>query len=173
MSSYHELLVQRMLLEHVLIPEEPEWTLRQFSAYLKDPSLMQTRSYIVSLFDAKSPISSIGEEGVRKIESWLAADEVQGFCNCDRVVFVVPDAPTTVNACGCSICRRYGAMWVHYPEEQVTLLYEHHTETFYGQCNGRRLSFSRCIGCGCVTHCRAVDKSEPRIAVNARLIPAE
>ena len=37
----------------------------------------------------------------------------------------------------------------------------------------RELEFHRCRTCGCVTHWSAVDRTEERMGVNARLMPPE
>lgn len=95
---------------------------------------------------------------------------LEATCHCKAVHIEVDAAPTGFNACRCSVCRRYGAMWAYYRPDAVRISGE--TE-FY--CRGdRMLEFHRCPTCGCVTHWAPVDRTETRMAVNGRLFePAD
>ncbi|KAB0682895.1 GFA family protein [Aureimonas leprariae] len=91
-------------------------------------------------------------------------------CHCKAVHIEVDAPPAAFNACQCSICRRYGALWAYYRPDEVRIAGE--TE-FY--CWGdRTLEFHRCRQCGCVTHWAPTDRTETRMAVNGRLFdPAD
>ena len=97
---------------------------------------------------------------------------VEASCHCGAVRFTVDTAPDDVNACNCSICRCYGALWAYYPPPQVRFASDGGPTDVYmwGDCE---LEFHRCRVCGCVTHWAPVDRTYPRMGVNARLMPPE
>ena len=90
---------------------------------------------------------------------------MEGGCHCGAVRIRVPDAPRDVTECGCSICRRYGALWAYYPVEDVTITGA--TETYAW---GRRAhAFHRCGTSGCVL-AWLPRGAYPEFGVNARMI---
>jgi len=93
---------------------------------------------------------------------------IEASCHCGAVQFSVPSPPGDVNACNCSICRRYGALWGYYAPAQVRFSRENGPTDIY-MWGDRDLEFHRCRGCGCVTHWSTVD----RMGVNARLMAPE
>lgn len=97
---------------------------------------------------------------------------IEASCHCGAVRFSVETAPDEVNACNCSICRRYGTLWGYYQRPQVRLAAENGPTDIY-MWRDRRLEFHRCRACGCVTHWRPVDPARPRMGVNARLMPPD
>ncbi|SDH58910.1 hypothetical protein SAMN05216466_11184 [Paraburkholderia phenazinium] len=185
MASYKELLVQRMLLDFSSNSQAtPEWSIKEISAYLKHTSITQTRAYIARIFGVDGTSSYLGGQNGEKIKRWLsdvgiAAPFEELFlidvsCHCGAVCFTVDVAPVEVNACECSICWRYGALWAYYDEPSVTFPADNDsTDTYTDMCNEHRLEFHRCSFCGCVTHWRAVDGSQPRIGVNALMMPPD
>jgi hypothetical protein len=97
---------------------------------------------------------------------------IEASCHCGAVQFAVETTPSAVNDCDCSICRRYGAHWAYYQPLQVRFAAENGPADIY-MWGERKLEFHRCRACGCVTHWSAVDRTWPRMGVNARLMPPE
>ena len=89
-------------------------------------------------------------------------------CHCGAVRLTVPEPPTEVTECNCSICRRLGARWAYYAPPQVHLHRVGSTEPYVW--GDRMLAFHRCRTCGCVTHWQSLDAAQPRMAVNARMM---
>lgn len=97
---------------------------------------------------------------------------IEASCHCGAIRIAVEAAPGDVNDCDCSICRRYGALWAYYHPSQVRLVTgDGQTEVYMW--GSRKLEFHRCRACGCVTHWSAVDRSRPRMGVNARMMPPD
>jgi len=72
----------------------------------------------------------------------------------------------------CSICRRYGALWAYYKVDEVKV--ESDGDAIEGYVWGKkRLSFNRCKRCGCMTHYTVLRDTEPRVAVNCRMLERE
>lgn len=97
---------------------------------------------------------------------------IEFSCHCGSVRFSVEAAPAEVNACNCSICRRYGTLWAYYSPAQVTFAAGNGSTEIY-MWGDRDLEFHRCRACGCVTHWSAVDRAYARMGVNARLMAPE
>ena len=38
---------------------------------------------------------------------------LNGWCHCGEVGWTLDQAPKSVTACNCTICRRYGALWAY------------------------------------------------------------
>jgi hypothetical protein len=49
-------------------------------------------------------------------------DSLTAKCHCGRVNVEIPDLPTKLNECRCSICYRYGAVWAYYHPDQVNII---------------------------------------------------
>jgi hypothetical protein len=94
---------------------------------------------------------------------------VEATCHCRAVRIEVPDAPTTLTACNCSICRRLGTHLAYYPQSQVRVFGE--TDTY--EWGDRMITFHRCKICGCPTHSTPRTTDRDRMGVNARLMPPE
>lgn len=76
--------------------------------------------------------------------------------------------PESATACNCTVCRRYGVLWIYG--------YEGHGVDVSGETKayirGEAISFHFCPNCGCVTHWRGLKAEEDgrrRLAVNLRL----
>lgn len=94
-------------------------------------------------------------------------------CHCGAVRISIPRAPETLTNCDCSICRRYGALWAYYTNDEVKV--EAALGATAGYSRGRKsIQFVRCGTCGCVTHWEpmAAERSQ-RMGVNARLFEPE
>ena len=46
---------------------------------------------------------------------------IKGSCHCGNVTFSVPRKPEWLTECNCSICRRVGALWAHFPVEEAKI----------------------------------------------------
>lgn len=90
-------------------------------------------------------------------------------CHCGAVHVEVPQAPTEVKSCNCSICRRNGTLWAYYSPKNVRVS----GSTDIYMWGDRMLELHRCKVCGCVTHWVPVDKTYDRMGVNARLMAPE
>lgn len=95
---------------------------------------------------------------------------LKGTCHCGATGWTLDTLPTSVTACNCTICRRYGALWAYgYLGDDI------HTT---GRTNAYRrrdsgdLLFHFCAACGCVTHyvAHSADEDGRRLAaVNVRM----
>ena len=93
---------------------------------------------------------------------------IEGACHCGAVRWRFDGMPDSATACNCTICRRYGALWI-YDDEGERI---HVTGTTRAYIRGDALEFHFCPTCGCVA-CwrlqRADAEGRRRIAVNLRL----
>ncbi|ORY18224.1 glutathione-dependent formaldehyde-activating protein [Clohesyomyces aquaticus] len=90
-------------------------------------------------------------------------------CHCKAIRVTFPPLREPALECLCSICRRYGALWAYYKPDEVHV--EGETEAYvWGK---KTLSFNRCKECGCMTHYTVVGDTEPRVAVNCRMLDKE
>lgn len=102
-------------------------------------------------------------------------DEIEGRCHCGRTHwrFRGPLGPAT--ACNCTLCRRYGALWVYdFEDEAITL---HGPRSVYvreGKTPALEIHF--CPTCAGVLAWRGLTPEADgrrRMAVNVRLAPPE
>jgi hypothetical protein len=91
---------------------------------------------------------------------------VEATCHCGAVRIVVPEAPTKLTSCNCSICRRLGGLWSYYSPTVV----EVRGETATYRWGDESLVLHRCARCGCTTHWTPVDPKLDRMGVNARMM---
>lgn len=98
---------------------------------------------------------------------------LEGQCHCGGVRWTCDAVPESATACNCSICRRYGVLWIYGHENEDIRV---HGETrAYMRENGM-LEFLFCPSCGCVASWRALRanrEGRQRIAVNIRLCELE
>jgi len=100
------------------------------------------------------------------------ASDVRASCHCGAVVMHFSRAPVEVTDCNCSLCRRYGVLWVYYEASEIGgLPVGEGTDTYAW--NGRHVDFHRCSTCGCVTHWAPRASGRTRHGINARLLPPE
>lgn len=91
-------------------------------------------------------------------------------CHCGAVRLEVDEAPRTLTDCNCSICRRYGALWVYYTRRSARVVSPAGAMSAYVW-GDKTLEFYHCNTCGCVTHHERVEKGpESTVGVNARLL---
>lgn len=97
---------------------------------------------------------------------------LQGSCHCGAVKWTFDVKPEGATACNCTVCRRYGVLWIYdYEGEKV-----HVSGTTSSYVRGKSIEFHFCPSCGCVSHWRAQRTDEDgrrRLAVNVRLSEPE
>ena len=95
---------------------------------------------------------------------------LKGTCHCGEVGWTLDAVPTSVTACNCTICRRYGALWAY-----GYLGHDIHTTgqtSAYRRRDSGDIDFHFCATCGCVTHfiaCSEDEDGRKRTAVNVRM----
>lgn len=95
---------------------------------------------------------------------------LHGSCHCGAVTWDWTHAalPEGATACNCTVCRRYGVLWI-YDFEGEGLHVAGPTQAYI---RGRSIAFHFCPTCGCVAFWRAqglTPEGKRRIAVNLRL----
>jgi len=94
---------------------------------------------------------------------------IEGACHCGAVRWRFEGTPDGATACSCTVCRRYGVLWIYGHEgEEINVSGETRVYT-RGE---RHLSFHFCPECGCVAWWRSNHPGKDgrrRIAVNIRL----
>jgi hypothetical protein len=97
-------------------------------------------------------------------------DRLTITCHCKAIRLTFPPLREPANECLCSVCRRYGALWAYYKEDEV----EVEGDAIEGYAwRGKKISFNRCKHCGCMTHYTVLRDTEPRVAVNCRMLEKE
>jgi hypothetical protein len=95
---------------------------------------------------------------------------LHGSCHCGIVEWTWMHAalPDGATACNCTVCRRYGALWIYdFEGEGITV-----TGPTSSYVRGQAVEFHFCRACGCVAFWRGLQLSpdgKRRIAVNLRL----
>lgn len=95
-----------------------------------------------------------------------------GTCHCGRLGWTFDGMPDSVTACNCTLCRRYGVLWIY--DFEGGLIKTSGASTIYtrkGKANPA-LEIHFCGDCGCVTCWRGLRleaDGRRRIAVNLRL----
>jgi hypothetical protein len=92
---------------------------------------------------------------------------ITGSCHCGAVLWRFESQPTHATACNCTLCRRYGALWIYGHENEDVFV----SGPTYLQ-GDKSLANHFCTKCGCMAYWRGCDV-EPdgrrRMAVNVRL----
>lgn len=95
-----------------------------------------------------------------------------GRCHCGAVSWKFDLDPEGATACNCTVCRRYGALWIYdYEDENVSV-----TGPTVAYVRGKAIEFHFCSTCGCVTHWRGQrtdEQARRRLAVNVRMAEPE
>lgn len=99
-----------------------------------------------------------------------------GSCHCGNAGWTLVGDPSSVTACNCTLCRRFGALWAYgYEDGRIAIIGTTRSYTRKGKANPV-LAIHFCMDCGCVTHyreLRADDDGRHRIAVNLRMAPPD
>ncbi len=98
---------------------------------------------------------------------------IEGACHCGAVSFRLSEHRDFLTDCNCSICRRYGALWLHCNRQDIELDDPEGATRRY-EWGEKMLGFHSCNTCGCITHWSSSQKEFPdNMAVNARLAEPE
>src|SRR5882724_7963074 len=101
---------------------------------------------------------------------------ITGACHCESLRWTFDGEPESATACNCTICRRYGVLWIYdYEGERIHVSGPSSVYTRKGKTDPS-LEIHFCAGCGCVAAWRGlrVDADgRRRIAVNVRLAEPE
>jgi hypothetical protein len=95
-----------------------------------------------------------------------------GTCHCGTLNWTFDGTPGSATACNCTLCRRYGALWIYdYEGERIRIsgLSAVYTRKDIAK---PALEIHFCTSCGCITCWRALEldaDGRRRIAVNLRL----
>jgi hypothetical protein len=94
---------------------------------------------------------------------------IEEYCHCGKVHWRFDGEPDGATACNCTVCRRYGALWIYGFEGENVALTGATKAYSWGEHN---LGFHFCPECGCVAAWRGI-KPRPdgrrRMGVNVRL----
>ncbi|MFD1794983.1 GFA family protein [Paracoccus aurantiacus] len=92
-----------------------------------------------------------------------------GSCHCGRLNWRFDGAPHEATICNCSVCRRYGVIWIYgYEADGVSVT----GDSRIYKTDRARLEFHFCPDCGCITAWRMAEATADgrrRMAVNLRL----
>ena len=94
---------------------------------------------------------------------------MKGYCHCQQVQWTFTGAIDGVTACNCTVCRRYGVLWL-YGHEGVDVTVTGKTEVYLW--GSKSIGFHFCGSCGCVAFWRQISVGKDgkrRLAVNVRL----
>jgi hypothetical protein len=95
-----------------------------------------------------------------------------GTCHCGTVSWTFDGMPESATACNCTLCRRYGVLWIYdYEGERIKISGPSSVYT-RKDVKDPALEIRFCSGCGCVICWRALGPDtvvRRRIAVNLRL----
>jgi hypothetical protein len=94
---------------------------------------------------------------------------LEGSCHCGAVTWRFEASPGGATSCNCTVCRRYGALWI-YGHEGIDVSATGTTNTYMRGEAG--LAFHFCAACGCVAYWRSISVGQDgrrRMAVNVRL----
>jgi hypothetical protein len=93
---------------------------------------------------------------------------IEGSCHCVKVRWRFAGNPESATACNCTICRRYGALWIYdYENEGVHVSGQ--TRVYV---RGEGIGFHFCPDCGCIAYWRGLKllaDGRRRMGVNLRL----
>tara|TARA_R110002167_G_scaffold29239_2_gene97665 strand:+ start:28932 stop:29324 length:393 start_codon:yes stop_codon:yes gene_type:complete len=98
---------------------------------------------------------------------------LKGSCLCGAVNWTFDGMPESATACNCTVCRRYGVLWI-YDFENEGIHVSGKTRAYVR--NEGSLGFHFCPDCGCVAYWRSLQAQQDgrrRIAVNVRLSEPE
>ena len=97
---------------------------------------------------------------------------LEGTCHCGKIGWSFDGLPESATACNCTLCRRYGVLWIYdYEGERIKLTGPSSVYTRKDMA-APSLEIHFCGNCGCVSSWRDLavgDDGRRRIAVNVRL----
>jgi hypothetical protein len=95
-----------------------------------------------------------------------------GICHCGTLSWTFDGMPDSATACNCTLCRRYGVLWIYdYENERIKVS---GLSSVYTRKNKAKpaLEIHFCGSCGCVMSWRGLSvdaDGRRRVAVNLRL----
>lgn len=92
-----------------------------------------------------------------------------GSCHCGALHWHFNGEPDSATACNCTICRRYGALWIYGWEGEIVTTSG--LSTAYSR--GSVIGFNFCPTCGCLTYYQVLkidEQGRRKMAVNLRTI---
>lgn len=99
-----------------------------------------------------------------------------GSCHCGQTGWTFDGMPSSATACNCTLCRRYGVLWIYDFEDQKIKV-TGPTSVYVRKDNPEpALEVHFCGTCGCVVAWKAIGDppgTPRRIAVNLRLSEPE
>jgi hypothetical protein len=102
----------------------------------------------------------------------MAAVALKGACHCGAVTWTFEGMPESATACNCTLCRRYGVLWIYdYEGERIAVTGPTTSYSRNDLAVPAYLEIRFCATCGCVVCWRSltVEDGRRRIAVNLRL----
>jgi hypothetical protein len=91
-----------------------------------------------------------------------------GSCHCGALTWTFEGDPGSVTACNCTVCRRYGALWIYgWEGENVTAS---GPSTVYSR--GTEIGFHFCPSCGSLAFYKGLNTNEQgrrRMVANLRM----
>ena len=99
-----------------------------------------------------------------------------GACHCGKVTWTFDGMPEGATACNCTVCRRYGVLWIYdWENQKIRMTGE---TAFYTRVDMEtpEIEFHFCPTCACVIAWRGVKpgkRGAKRMAVNVRLSEPE
>ena len=97
---------------------------------------------------------------------------ITGECHCGQAHWTYRPAPTRATACNCTLCRRWGALWI-YGFHGEDLIVEGPTAAYV---RGEAIEFLFCPHCACIVSWRSISPGADGRrwgAVNVRLADPE
>ena len=89
-------------------------------------------------------------------------------CHCGALRIEIPEAPSEITNCNCSICRRLGTLWAYYEVGRVKVHGHPELTDTYIQ-GDKTLRVVRCKTCGCITHWEPLETNPgSKLGVNVR-----
>ena len=97
-------------------------------------------------------------------------ETLKGACHCGAVTWTFEGMPESATACNCTLCRRYGVLWI-YDFEGERIAVTGPTTSYKRADIAPYLEIRFCGTCGCVVCWRSLEleAGRRRIAVNLRL----
>ena len=100
---------------------------------------------------------------------------LEGACHCGQVRWTFQGEPEMATACNCTVCRRYGVIWIYgFDGHGVEVSGE--TREYVRADGDKHLGFHFCPTCGCVAYWRGrvlLENGRRRVGVNVRLADPE
>jgi len=94
-------------------------------------------------------------------------------CHCGNVQVNANQSPDKLTRCTCSICNRYGALWVYYDASDVSVVVGQFPISRYKWGTGR-VTFHSCSHCACVVqHTSTDEQGNDKVGINARMASPE